>query len=116
MKRVSDEELVSALLTNSGNQVETAKALGISPVTVCNRLKGDKAKELIAQHRCRIVETTSNELVSLNSEAVRVLSDILSNSDNEYVRMCTAFKILAFTKEYITIADICKRLDELEKN
>lgn len=114
MSKVTDEELISCLLKNGGNQAETARSLGISAPTICRRLKQPKIKELIFQQRRKILEASSNKLISLNLEAVNVLETLLKTSETDYIKLSVALKILSFSKEYMTVADIIKRLDELE--
>ena len=60
MSKVTDEELISCLLKNGGNQAETARSLGISAPTICRRLKQPKIKELIFQQRRKILEASAN--------------------------------------------------------
>lgn len=112
--KISDEELCAVFLQCGGNQAETARSLGISAPTVCKRLKQPKIKELIFQQRRKILEASSNKLISLNLEAVNVLETLLKTSETDYIKLSVALKILSFTKDYMTVADIEKRIDELE--
>lgn len=112
--KISDEELCAVFLQCGGNQAETARSLGISAPTVCKRLKQPKIKELIFQQRRKILEASANKLISLNLEAVNVLETLLKTSETDYIKLSVALKILSFSKDYMTVADITKRLDELE--
>lgn len=112
--KISDEELCAVFLQCGGNQAETARSLGISAPTVCKRLKQPKIKELIFQQRRKILEASSNKLISLNLEAVNVLETLLKTSETDYIKLSVALKILSFTKDYMTVADIEKRIDDLE--
>ena len=112
--KISDEELCAVFLQCGGNQAETARSLGISAPTVCKRLKQQKIKELIFQQRRNILEASANKLISLNLEAVNVLETLLKTSETDYIKLSVALKILSFTKDYMTVADIEKRIDELE--
>ena len=112
--KISDEELCAVFLQCGGNQAETARSLGISAPTVCKRLKQPKIKELIFQQRRKILEASSNKLISLNLEAVNVLETLLKTSETDYIKLSVALKILSFSKDFLTIEDIIKRLDELE--
>lgn len=112
--KISDEELCAVFLQCGGNQAETARSLGISAPTVCKRLKQPKIKELIFQQRRKILEASSNKLISLNIEAVNVLETLLKTSETDYIKLSVALKILSFTKDYMTVADIEKRIDDLE--
>ena len=114
MSKVTDEELISCLLKNGGNQAETARSLGISAPTICRRLKQPKIKELIFQQRRKILEASSNKLISLNLEAVNTIEKLLRTAESDYIKMSVALKILSFSKDFLTIEDIIKRLDELE--
>lgn len=112
--KISDEELCAVFLQCGGNQAETARSLGISAPTICRRLKQPKIKELIFQQRRKILEASSNKLISLNLEAVNVLETLLKTSETDYIKLSVALKILSFSKDFLTIEDIIKRLDELE--
>lgn len=112
--KISDEELCAVFLQCGGNQAETARSLGISAPTVCKRLKQPKIKELIFQQRRKILEASANKLISLNLEAVNVLETLLKTSETDYIKLSVALKILSFSKDYMTVADIEKRIDELE--
>ena len=114
MSKVTDEELISCLLKNGGNQAETARSLGISAPTVCKRLKQPKIKELIFQQRRKILEASANKLISLNLEAVNTIEKLLRTAETDYIKMSVALKILSFSKDFLTVADIEKRIDELE--
>lgn len=114
MSKVTDEELISCLLKNGGNQAETARSLGISAPTICRRLKQPKIKELIFQQRRKILEASSNKLISLNLEAVNTIEKLLRTAESDYIKMSVALKILSFSKDFLTVEDIIKRIDELE--
>ena len=114
MSKVTDEELISCLLKNGGNQAETARSLGISAPTICRRLKQPKIKELIFQQRRKILEASSNKLISLNIEAVNTIEKLLRTAESDYIKMSVALKILSFSKDFLTVEDIIKRIDELE--
>ena len=98
--KISDEELCAVFLQCGGNQAETARTLGISA--------------LIFQQRRKILEASANKLISLNLEAVNVLETLLKTSETDYIKLSVALKILSFSKDYMTVADIEKRIDELE--
>ena len=112
--KISDEELCAVFLQCGGNQAETARSLGISAPTVCTRLKQPKIKELIFQQRRKILEASSNKLISLNLEAVNTIEKLLRTAESDYIKMSVALKILSFSKDFLTVADIEKRIDELE--
>ena len=112
--KISDEELCAVFLQCGGNQAETARSLGISAPTVCKRLKQPKIKELIFQQRRKILEASSNKLISLNIEAVNTIEKLLRTAETDYIKMSVALKILSFSKDFLTVADIEKRIDELE--
>lgn len=112
--KISDEELCAVFLQCGGNQAETARSLGISAPTVCKRLKQPKIKELIFQQRRKILEASANKLISLNLEAVNTIEKLLRTAETDYIKMSVALKILSFSKDFLTVADIEKRIDELE--
>lgn len=112
--KISDEELCAVFLQCGGNQAETARTLGISAPTVNKRLKNPKNKELIFQQRRKILEASLNKMISLNLEAVNTIEKLLRTAETDYIKMSVALKILSFSKDFLTIEDIIKRLDELE--
>lgn len=112
--KISDEELCAVFLQCGGNQAETARSLGISAPTVCKRLKQQKIKELIFQQRRKILEASANKLISLNLEAVNTIEKLLRTAESDYIKMSVALKILSFSKDFLTVADIEKRIDMLE--
>lgn len=112
--KISDEELCAVFLQCGGNQAETARSLGISAPTVCKRLKQQKIKQLIFQQRRKILEASANKLISLNLEAVSTIEKLLRTAESDYIKMSVALKILSFSKDFLTVADIEKRIDELE--
>ena len=112
--KISDEELCAVFLQCGGNQAETARSLGISAPTICRRLKQPKIKELIFQQRRKILEASANKLISLNLEAVNTIEKLLRTAETDYIKMSVALKILSFSKDFLTVADIEKRIDELE--
>lgn len=113
--KVSDEKLISCLLKNGGNQSVTANELGLSAPTVCNRLKVKHAQELLRKNRQRILDTSINAIISKNNKAVERLGELLDD-ENPFVRLQAISRILQYSKDYMTIEDISKRLDELEKS
>lgn len=112
--KISDEELCAVFLQCGGNQAETARSLGISAPTICKRLKQPKIKELIFQQRRKILEASANKLISLNIEAVNTIEKLLRTAESDYIKMSVALKILSFSKDFLTVEDINKRLDMLE--
>ena len=77
-------------------------------------MKNPKNKELIFQQRRKILEASSNKLISLNLEAVNTIEKLLRTAESDYIKMSVALKILSFSKDFFTFADIEKRIDELE--
>ena len=77
-------------------------------------MKNPKNKELIFQQRRKILEASANKLISLNLEAVNTIEKLLRTAETDYIKMSVALKILSFSKDFLTVADIEKRIDELE--
>ena len=112
-KRVSDEELVTAIL-NTQNQKEASQLLGISEQTICNRLQSEAVQELLYAHRKALFDATSNRIVSISSRALETLVELLE-SDSENIRLNTACKLLSLSQDYISKQDIVSRLEHLEE-
>ena len=113
MAKVTDEELISCLLKNGGNQNATAIELGLSAPTVCHRLKLKHTQALLQKTRQRILENSINSLISMNNKAVERLENLLDD-ENAFVRLQAISKIFQYTKDYMTVEKNEKRLDELE--
>ena len=113
MAKVTDEELISCLLKNGGNQHATAIELGLSDPTVCHRLKLKHTQTLLQKTRQRVLDNSINSLISMNNKAVERLENLLDD-ENAFVRLQAISKIFQYTKDYMTVEDIEKRLDELE--
>ena len=113
MAKVTDEELISCLLKNGGNQHATANELGLSAPTVCHRLKLKHTQALLQKTRQRILDNSINSLISMNNKAVERLENLLDN-ENAFVRLQAISKIFQYSKDYMTVEDIIKRLDDLE--
>ena len=113
MSKVTDEELISCLLKNGGNQHATANELGLSDPTVCHRLKLKHTQALLQKTRQRILDNSINSLIAMNTKAVERLESLLDD-ESPFVRLQAISKIFQYSKDYMTVADIIKRLDELE--
>lgn len=112
-KRVSDEELVTAVL-NSPNQKEASQLLGITEQTICNRLQSEQVQALLYSHRKAVFDTTSNRIVSASTQALETLIGLLE-SDSESIRLNASCKLLSLSQEYINQQDIISRVEQLEK-
>ena len=86
MSKVTDEELISCLLKNGGNQHATANELGLSDPTVCHRLKLKHTQALLQKTRQRILDNSINSLISMNNKAVERLEKLLDD-ENPFVRL-----------------------------
>ena len=111
--KVDDSTLISAYLRNSGNQTMTAKELGMTKAAVCRRLKSEKLQILLRENRKKILDSTLNQVISLNLKSAAVLSELLTD-ENPFVRLQTVRQITALSKDYLVINDLQTRLDELE--
>ncbi|WP_405317717.1 hypothetical protein [Ruminococcus sp.] len=111
--KIDDCTLISAYLRNSGNQTMTAKELGMTKAAVCRRLKSEKLQILLRENRKKIIDSTLNQIISLNLKSAAVLAELLTN-ENPFVRLQTVRQITALSKDYLVINDLQTRLDELE--
>ena len=112
--KIDDCTLISAYLRNSGNQTMTAKELGMTKAAVCRRLKSEKLQILLRDNRKKILDSTLNQVISLNLKSAAVLAELLEN-ENAFVKLQAVRQITAISKDFIVINDLQTRLDELEE-
>ena len=111
--KVSNEEILNAILTNQ-TQKAAADSLGISPVTLCNRLKTPKMRQLLTAYREKQLDTIMSRLLASSEKASKKL-DNLMDSENEFVAYNSASKVLQLSNDYIVTHDIKHRLEALEE-
>lgn len=112
-RKLRNEDLLIACLTCK-SQREIAKELGVTTATVNRRIHDPTFQKVFSEHRKKILDGTSTELVSNSQKAVEVLVKLL-DSENELMRYNAASKILHLSQDYITQTDIIQRLDRLEQ-
>ena len=111
---ITNEQIASALLSCKTVE-EAAKKLDTSPSVICERKRKDKRlNEILQSANHEIVQSTVNQLLQLNSEAIEVLHNSLS-SPVERIRITAAVQILKLSETYFTAADLVKKLEELEQ-
>jgi intergrase/recombinase len=112
-KKISDELLLSTLLTTS-SQTEAAKILKINKQTVCRRASQPEFKEKLSQYRKQILENTSTKIINATLKAVDVLDSLLE-SKNEMTKYSAASRLLSLAGDYLDRCEIIARLDKLEQ-
>ena len=94
-KTISNEEIISALLTH-GTIRETAEALEMKQRTLYDRMKDVKFKVDYADARAEILRATVASVTRRLSEAVETVAEIMSNPDvNPATRLQAAQTIIS---------------------
>ena len=113
-RKLKTDDLLLAMLT-SKSQRDAAKLLGVSEQTICKRIRAADFKEKFSEYRKGILDATRTRLINNSVKAVDVLISLL-DSESEVTRYNASSKILQITNDYISMQDIVRRLDEIEKN
>lgn len=101
-------------ILNSKNITEGLKKAKVSKTTYYAWLKLPEYKQELNRIKKEIVHQALNDLKTSTTEAVQVLKDLLY-SDNEYIKLKTAVKVLDFTEKFIEQEEIIERLDKIEE-
>lgn len=110
MKRVSDEELVSALLSH-GRIAAAAAACGLSQRQFRDRIHTQTFQELYMAAREDILRSTVHALNSKLGQAFDTIADIMTNtSAKKNIRLQAALSLIDLADKFT------ERLDKLEKS
>ena len=114
MKKLNDERIVLALLA-AGNVRAAAQTAGVSERTIRARLKEPDFNKLLTEIKSQAVQTTTAALSDSMGEAVAVLRDVMTDTDNAAaVRLQAASEILRQALRFYTLADLEARISALE--
>lgn len=115
MKRLSDEEIISALL-EQGSIKGAAALLGCTVRTLYQRMKKTKFKELYQSARDEIIRSTTAKLQGYMTGAVDTLADIMKDEEvAKQTRVNSAVSILQYGARFTEVTDVINRLDAIEE-
>lgn len=109
------EELLTALLTESTVEKAALKA-GIAKSTAFKYLKDNDFKERLLDKKREVMAQVTNQLQRQALEAVKVLSDIMTDEKApEYARISAAKSVLDNAYKGLDLEDIQVRLSKIEQ-
>lgn len=115
MKRLSDEEIISALL-EQGSIKGAAALLGCTVRTLYQRMKKTKFKELYQSARDEIIRSTTAKLQGYMTGAVDTLADIMKDEEvAKQTRVNSAVSILQYGARFTEVTDVINRLNAIEE-
>lgn len=114
--KLSDEKIVAALLSCSTNK-QAADKLGISEVTLYNRMKADSFKKKLQEAKDRIFEkTTSTMTVAFQDSTSFLLSVVHDKNAPLYSRINAAAILQKQGLRVRELEAVEKEIAELRKN
>ena len=114
MARVSDEVIISAMLSNPTKR-DAAKACGISESRLYARLK---KPDLIAKYneaRRSILEDNSARIQQHVGAAIETMVTLTKTAKNEQTRLNAAEAVVRTSLKLTELVDILTRLEQLEQ-
>ena len=114
MLKVTDEQLITAILTHASNK-KAAESLGISLRTYYTRTSSLVFKEKLARARERMMDNAATLLAGRMTEAAATMLLIMRDQEAApQVRLNASDTIMRNAQKLSEHADILRRLDELE--
>lgn len=115
MKKLNDEMIIQALLSN-GSQNMAAKALGVNPATITKRLQNPKFKKLYDEAKAAYLQQAVQELRQELKSSVRTLAAVRDDETApQSVRIQAADTILRHACKYTEITDIVSEIQALKE-
>ena len=108
-KKIDDKTLLSLCLTG-WTQTKIAEQYGITKCQISRRINSDAFQEMLSEYRKRILDGIMTELTANAQKSVQTLVKLL-DSENEYIQMQSACKILSFTQDYSLQHDILRDIE-----
>lgn len=114
MKKVSDEKIIQALLEHE-TQAAAAKALGITPQTIVNRMKKPSFVQKYHNVQNEILRSVTRKLANASGKSADLLIRTLDDEEAPIVlRLGLAKDILRMSRDFITIDELQRRISQLE--
>lgn len=114
-KKVSDEQLLEALLVHGGVS-GAARVLGLSENAIYKRLKDDALRQQYDTLQGVMLSTAAAAMVDALGDAVSALRAVLADqSASAGLKVNAANALLNHCCRYVEISNITRRLDALEQ-
>lgn len=111
--KISNEQLLTAYVSNNFNQTKTAKALGTTKQTINRKVKSPEFQEELSRYRNHLFQSASQILLENSVKASKILSKLL-DSQSENIRFQAACKILNLSNDFTTIDNLETELENLK--
>ncbi len=112
---ISNEKIMAALIA-CGSVRAAARAVGVSETTVRARLNDPDFRKEYETAKGAVLEEACDCLAARLTSAVDALSSVLdSDSTPAPVKVSAADSLLRHGLRYVEVANVLRRLDELEK-
>ena len=109
-KRIDDNTLLALALTGM-TQTAIAKELGVTKTAICRRMKTDAFQELLSTYRKKVLDGVLTDLTANAQKSVQTLVELL-DSENDFIRLHAAVKVLSMSQEYSIQKDLLSDVDE----
>ena len=114
MKKISDEKIIQALLEHE-TQAAAAKALGITPQTIVNRMKKPSFVAKYHNTQNEILRSVTRKLANASGKSADLLIRTLEDEEAPIVlRLGLAKDILRMSRDFIAVDELSRRLSQLE--
>ena len=114
MKKISDEKIIEALLKHD-TQAAAAKALGITPQTIVNRMKKPSFVAKYHSTQNEILRSVTRKLANASGKSADLLIRTLEDEEAPLVlRLGLAKDILKMSRDYISVDELQRRISQLE--
>ena len=114
MKKISDEKIIQALLEHE-TQAAAAKALGITPQTIVNRMKKPSFVAKYHNTQNEILRSVTRKLANASGMSADLLIRTLEDEEAPIVlRLGLAKDILRMSRDFIAVDELSRRLSQLE--
>ena len=113
-KKITDEELITALLLHS-TQKEAAEALGITEQTITTRKKSSSFVRLYNECQQEIIHSATQKLANAAAASADLLIATRDNPDADiFLRTNIAKDILRLARDYVAVDELQRRLSLIE--
>ncbi|MBQ0038514.1 MAG: hypothetical protein KBS74_07590 [Clostridiales bacterium] len=114
-KKISDEKLLSALLT-FGSVGKTADCIGLTRAAIYKRLADPDFRQRFDDMQGVLLSSTAAQMCDGLSEAVAALLEVIRDTNAAAsVRISASDALLRHCNRYLESANIMRRLDALEQ-
>ncbi len=113
--RVTDEQIIAAMLANSTNS-EAAEAVGLTERQFYNRTRAPTFRAKLDETKAALLEHATSAAESRLSAAVGVMGEIMVDSETAAgTRVQAADALIRNTLKLLELTDVSRRLDIIEK-